>query len=46
MINFPKSEWIYNWGIDTSNAIFLDKFIKENKPQFDTDDLKFSSKIR
>ena len=24
----------------------MDKFIKENKPQFDTDDLKFSSKIR
>lgn len=33
MISFPKSEWIYNWGIDTSNAIFLDKFIKENKPE-------------
>ena len=24
----------------------MDKFIKENKPKFDTDDLKFSSKIR
>lgn len=33
MVNFPSSKWIQDWGIDSSNAHTLDKFIKENKPK-------------
>ena len=33
MVNFPPSKWIQNWGIDSSNADRLDKFIKKNKPK-------------
>jgi len=33
MVDFPKSEWIYNWGIDESNAKFVDSYIKELKPE-------------
>jgi len=33
MVEFPESKWIHNWGIDKSNANFVDKFIKETKPK-------------
>mgnify|MGYP000710307368 CR=1 FL=1 len=33
MVDFPKSKWIHNWGIDASNAKFLDAYIKELKPE-------------
>ena len=32
-MNFPKSKWIYNWGIDRKNAEYLYNFIIENKSQ-------------
>ena len=33
MVDFPKSKWDYNWGIDERNALFLDRFVKNNKPK-------------
>jgi predicted O-methyltransferase YrrM len=33
MVEFPKSKWDYNWGIDEKNALFLDTFVKNNKPK-------------
>ena len=33
MVDFPKSEWIHNWGIDIKNAVFVDNFIKSKKPK-------------
>jgi hypothetical protein len=33
MVFFPKSKWINNWGIEQSNANFLDKFVTKNKPK-------------
>lgn len=32
-MSFPKSEWIYNWGIDTKNAEFLYQHILHTKPK-------------
>ena len=32
-IDFPKSKWLNNWGIDQENAKYLDDFIKRTKPE-------------
>ena len=28
MVDFPKSKWLSNWGIDKLNAQYIDKLIK------------------
>lgn len=33
MVNFPKSKWLSNWGIDKLNAQYIDKLIKNIKPE-------------
>ena len=33
MVDFPKSKWIHNWGIDQSNANDLHNLISHQKPQ-------------
>lgn len=32
-IKFPESKWIYNWGVDKSNANNLYSFILDKKPE-------------